>query len=80
LFVSEYNTAWTGADGQPLFPDPSGPTPPAGAAGAPGASPYGLDDLIDVHGENSRRFSACLRGFNSLIDTVQSLREKWDSK
>lgn len=77
LFVDEYNAAWTGGGGQPVFADSSERIAASPGSSALGVSPYGPDDLLDIHGENARRFGACLRDFNALIDKVSALRDNW---
>ena len=80
LFVHEHDSAWTGVDGQPLFTDISGPPPAAAGPDSSAASPYGLDDLISNHGENARRFSACVRDYGTLINTIDKLQKEWDQR
>ena len=65
-FVREYDAAWTGQDGQPVFGNPGGTvtaSEPTGAAG-----------LLTVHAENASRCSDDRRRFNALIDLLETLR------
>lgn len=77
-FVSLHDSAWTGASGQPLFGDRAGILAQAGGPDPSERSPYGLDELLDVHQGNAVRFDACRRDFNRLIDVVERLRAQWD--
>jgi hypothetical protein len=74
-FVLDFDAAWTGADGEPVFGAAAG-RPEAAAAGA--ASPYSPDDALDVHGANARRCSEDRRELGSLIEKLERAQAAWD--
>jgi len=74
LFVRTYDAAWTGPDGKPLYPDTGEPAQTAGQTGATG---YTVDDLLDTHGKNAKRFNDCVRDYTALINTVLKLKADW---
>ena len=76
MFVRSYDAAWTGPDGKPLYPDTGEPAALPGQTGTAG-SPYTVDDLLDTHGKNAQRLSACIRDYTALIDTVLRLKADW---
>lgn len=56
-FVGLHDGAFTGLDGEPLYRDSAKYAGDAARADTP--SPYGLDELIEVVGENARALSKC---------------------
>ncbi len=74
-FLRLFDGAWTGDAGQPLFGDPG--RPPEGAPAADTPSARGLDEALDVHGENARRASENYRQLNRLTETLKKLRADW---
>jgi hypothetical protein len=66
-FLREYDRAWTGPGGQPVFDDPGGPLDSSGTA-------VTLESLLALHSENASRCSGTARRFNSLIDLVRKLQ------
>lgn len=76
--VGLHDGVFTGVDGEPLFPDS------AQFARAPEradtASPYELDELIEVDGENGRALSKCLRWVNDVELKLQAAEKAWDKK
>lgn len=77
-FVSLYDSAWTGATGQPVFGDPAGILAQAGRPDPASPSPYDVDRLVDLHRQNAERCSSDRRQLNALIDVVEKLRTQWD--
>jgi hypothetical protein len=79
-FVRLFDSAWTGAGGEPVHAAAAGPEAAAGSgAAAPGgASAYTPDDVLDVHGENARRCSADRREYRTLILKIQNAARAWD--
>jgi hypothetical protein len=75
-FVRQYDGAWTGRDGQPVF---GAAARGEGATGA-GASPYGLEELRDVAGENARLCSEDRREFASLILKLRAAERSWGAR
>ena len=69
-FVGLWDGAWTGAAGEPVFPDRA---PPEGAA----ADPVGPGELLDNHAENAARCSTDRRALDALIGQVERLRAGW---
>jgi hypothetical protein len=74
--VGLWDSAYTAGDGQPLFGDTAGPEKAAAGPGSP--SPYTLDDLVDLHGENAKRWDICRRDFRALIETIDGLERDWN--
>lgn len=72
-FVRDYDAAWTGRTGEPVF-DPATRAPGIDAASA---SPYGLRELRDVAGENAKRCSADRRELDSLIAKLRAAERAW---
>ena len=72
--VRELDTAWTGLDGKPVSSLAAGLPGPAGA----GASPYALEDLRDVAGENAKRCSEDRRELATLRVKLQGAADAWD--
>lgn len=66
-FLREYDGAWTGAEGKPVFDDTGRPpeTPETAVT---------LDALLTIHAENASRCSDASRRFNGLIDLVLKLQ------
>lgn len=80
VFVTTYDSAYTGQDGkQPLFAD-SVRSAQAAASSGTSVSAYGPGDLLDVHGINAERHSACIRDYTALIDAVTKLKLEWELK
>ena len=83
-FVGLYDgafTAWAGAEaGQPLFTALAGIERSEGASSPSphSPSPYDLGEIIEVHGENARRFSACLRDYTTLKGKIIAAERAWD--
>jgi hypothetical protein len=71
-FLRQYDGAWTGEGGKPVFGDPAGAPEGAPAAGA--ASARGLDEALDTHAENARRCSENTRQLTGLIGLIERLR------
>jgi hypothetical protein len=74
VFVDAYSRAYTDKDGKPLYPDSVRPAETAATAD----SPVGAGDVLDIHGLNAERHSACIRDYNALIDVVLKLKTDWD--
>lgn len=74
-FVRDVDTAWTGLDGEPVSPLAAGGE---GAAGAGTASPYTLEDVRDVAGENAIRCSQDRREFAALKAKAEAAAAAWD--
>lgn len=70
-FVREYDSAWTGSDGKPLF------NAVGGSESSASGSPYGLTDIIDIHGENAKRCSEDRLNYQTLIDKVKAAQSAW---
>lgn len=75
-FVGLWDGAYVGLGGEPLFSAQTGHAFAPERADSP--SPYGLGELIDVHGENARRFGACLRAFDDAMRKLDAAAEAWD--
>lgn len=75
-FVGLYDGAFTGLDGKPL--SPAAAQLAAGAPGADAPSPYGLEELAEVAGDNGRKHSACRRDVANLRAEVERAAEAWD--
>lgn len=75
-FVGLWDGAYTTAAGEPLFGAASEHALAPERAGAP--SPYTLDDVIDVHGENARAHSDCLRKFDQVIANIERASQAFD--
>lgn len=77
-FVWMHDGAFTGIDGQPLFRDPAraGPDDPR----ADTASPYTLDDALDVAGANARALSACRRTYLGAIVKLERAAAAWGQR
>lgn len=72
-FVRLYDAAWTSRSGEPVFESPAG----GEAAQSADASPYGLDEVIEVHGENAASCSADRREFQALIGRIEAAEAAW---
>lgn len=75
-FVGLYDGAYTAIDGQPLFGAAAGYALAPERAGSP--APYGLDDVIDVHGENARAHSDCIRKFDQAVSAIERAARAWE--
>ena len=73
-FVRQYDSAWTGRAGEPLYPAPVGPE---AAEGSGAASPYGPADVLDVHGDNAAGASECRREYRSLVEKIKAAEKAW---
>lgn len=74
-FVGLHDGAFTARNGEPLF---RAATQYALAPErADTASPYTLDDALDVASENARAFSACLRSFEQAIEKIDAAAAAW---
>jgi hypothetical protein len=81
-FVRLYDAAWTGPGGESVFGAAAGL---AGAFAADPAAPagpsaYGPDELLDVHGDNAARASACRRDFSALIEKIRAAEAAWGKR
>lgn len=76
--VGLWDSAYTASDGQPVFGDTAGTEKAAAGSGA--ASPYTVDDLLDLHGENAKRWDICRRQLTALIQTIDGLERKWNEQ
>lgn len=74
-YVGLHDGAFTGIDGKPLFKAQSEYA--LAPERADTASPYGLSDAIDIHGENARGFSACLRAFDDAMSKIDAAEKAW---
>jgi hypothetical protein len=77
-FVGLHDGAFTGLDGQPLFGDSSQFALDDSRADAP--SPYGLDDLIAVNGENARALSSCRSAYAQALEALDAAAAAWETK
>lgn len=77
-WVLDYDAAWTGAAGKPLFGDR--PDAAGAAARADAASPYGPDEVFDVHAINAGKCSKVRRQLNKLLDTLDALEAAEDAR
>lgn len=77
-FVGLHDGAYTDRAGQPLFG--ASAEHAREAARADTASPYGLEDLLDVHGDNAAGHSACIRDLNEVMDRVEKLEAQWGQR
>lgn len=77
-FVGLHDGVYTGLDGQPLF------AASAQFSGDPGradtASPYGLDELLEVHGDNAVKLSTCRRSLVAARTQLETARDAWDKE
>jgi hypothetical protein len=73
-FVGLYDSAHARADsgGQPIFGNPD--TIAAAGPGPSASSPYGPQEVLDVHKANADRWTQCRRDLNYLIDVVDKLQ------
>lgn len=77
-WVYDYDAAWTGAAGEPVFgnrPDAAGPP-----AGMDAASPYGPEQVFDAHADNAAKCSKIRRQLNELEDTLDALEAAEDAR
>lgn len=72
-FVGMHDGAFTGAGGEPVFGDSAGYA--LDAARADTASPYAVEDVLDVSGANARALSSCRREFFALRGRVERAAE-----
>ena len=75
-FVRQYDGAWSGADGQPVSPLAGRDL---GAERARALAPYGIDDVLDVAGENAISCSRDRRELARLIDRIKAAGAAWDN-
>ena len=75
-FVGLFDSVYTGLDGQPL--SRAAVELAAGAPGADAPSPYGLGELLEVHGENGRSLAKCRRDIASIRVKVEQAAAAWD--
>lgn len=75
-FVSLWDSAYTGSDGQPLFGDTARTEKTAAGPGA--ASPYTADDVLDRHEVNTARWDTCRRQLRALVETIDGLERDWN--
>jgi len=68
-FVLLWDAAWTGPDGEPLWPHPAG-----AAEGTSAADPVEPQTVLDTHAENASRCSANSRQLAKLINLIERLR------
>ena len=71
-FLRQYDGAWTGDDGQPVFGDPSRIAETAPAASA--ASARGLAEVLDNQQANASRCDDTRRQLGKLITLIERLR------
>lgn len=77
-WVRDYDAAWSGTDGQPLFrdrPDLEGAAEPADAP-----SPYTLGDLLERHAGNAAKCSRTARQLTRLLETLDRLEAQEDAR
>ena len=75
-FLRLWDAAWTGPDGQPVFPDPA-PSAIQPAASPDALSGIGPGEVLDNHQANAESCSRDRRALDSLIDQVEKLRAGW---
>jgi hypothetical protein len=75
-FVGLYDSAFLGLDGKPVFGDSAQFALDASRANTP--SPYGLDELLEVHGENARALGACLRAYGDAMTKIDDAAAAWE--
>ena len=68
-FVLLWDAAWTGPDGEPIWPHPAG-----AAEGTSAADPVEPQTVLDTHAENASRCSANSRQLAKLINLIERLR------
>jgi hypothetical protein len=78
-FVSLFDSAWTRADGKPLFADPAGILARAGRPDPASSSPYGLGDILERHKVNAGRDDTCRRQLTGLIGVINRLSTNWEA-
>ena len=69
-FVVQWDSAWSGAGGEPLWPNPGESAERPLAAG----SPVTLEGVLDNHAENASRCSENSRQLSALIALIRQLR------
>ena len=69
-FSLQWDAAWTGPDGKPVFPDPGESAERPLAAG----SPVTLEGVLENHAENASRCSENSRQLGALISLLRRLR------
>lgn len=70
-YVLQHDSAWTGPDGEPLWPDSGGTAERPLAA----PSPVTLDQALETHQANASRCSENSRQLGRLIALIKKLRE-----
>lgn len=78
-FVRQWDAAWIGQNGQPVWPQPDTGSAPDGTVrpDPATASPYGLGEALDTHGENAARCSTDRRNYAALVALIKRLRADW---
>lgn len=75
-FVGLFDSAFTGIDGEPVY------RAEAQFALEPSrvdtASPYSLDDVLDVNGENARALGECIRAYGQAMSAIDAAATAWD--
>ena len=69
-FSLQWDAAWTGQTGEPVFPDTGDPASRPPAAGAA----VSIDQALDNHAENAARCSANSRQLGNLIGLIRRLQ------
>lgn len=77
-FVREWDGAWTGKTGQPVFGVQSGGAGPGERADTP--SPLSIDALSDNHSANAGLCSTDRRRLNGLTEKIKALQQRWQPK
>lgn len=72
-FVSLYDRAWTGRQGQPVLRDPT----PGEVNDPDTPSPIGAGEVLDNQAANAALCSADRRKLDSLIEQIERLRAGW---
>ena len=74
-FVRDYDAAWTGKAGQPIFGIQPGGAAASEPAGAP--SPLKLDDVLDNHADNAALCSTDRRRLDAMINKIIQLKRQY---
>lgn len=75
-FVRLYDGAWASEAGESVFDPDAWYSQPAGAGAA---SPYGPEDVLEVHGENARRCSEDRQEFRALMQRIRDAEQAWEA-
>lgn len=73
-FVLQFDRAWTDLDGQPVQEAPAGGESPERS----GASPYGAEDILDVHIANAEACSRDRRSLAAVMGRIDTAAKAWD--